>query len=389
MTQVLDTQRDVEPLEYLAHQDHSFLFAPGAERASYSTNGFSLVGLALAGVLNLTDWADLDQRELVWGKQLFPDDQTLFGLRGVCAKDPRIGHQYTTPGPYKPFVDITNHSCLNSWLGGNVAPRPLDVARFMQKVFTGELLTQDSVKKMTSFHPLTDGFGMGSMSYGLGTIGSVVDGKPAPQKLCGMDLYGHEGVDYGSAGVINGYMPDLKLGVSFAMNTAGLFLPSACGMNCSLRYDILPRAPTIALYDLLNTVMEEISGTKPSCPDIGQTYTKLPAASCQDAPSLGRLNLVKKITCDNFPALTNSSTSQSCASFLSYVTLTALKGIYAKAHVWYLPPAGYDPDTTLLVDLCRGTCGAVGSGPCWLNGASQEWCAPMAEQSETSTLVMI
>lgn len=43
-------------------------FPPGAAgRGFYSTNGFSLVGLALATVLNKTDWAQLDQRNLAWG----------------------------------------------------------------------------------------------------------------------------------------------------------------------------------------------------------------------------------------------------------------------------------------------------------------------------------
>lgn len=41
-------ERDVEPLEYLSHMNKTLLFDPDSGRASYSTNGFSLVGLALA-----------------------------------------------------------------------------------------------------------------------------------------------------------------------------------------------------------------------------------------------------------------------------------------------------------------------------------------------------
>ena len=62
--QVTGSTRDVEPLEYLVHMDHTFEFPPGStllippgkpgagqtvKRGSYSTNGFSLIGLALAG----------------------------------------------------------------------------------------------------------------------------------------------------------------------------------------------------------------------------------------------------------------------------------------------------------------------------------------------------
>ena len=64
-----------------------------------------------------------------------------FGRRGLCLADPRIARQYSAFGDGAPFVDISNHSCLNSWMGGNIAPRPLDVSRFMYNVFTGKLLS--------------------------------------------------------------------------------------------------------------------------------------------------------------------------------------------------------------------------------------------------------
>ena len=85
---VLGSTRDLEPLEYLSHMNHSFLFAPGTpNRASYSTNGFSLVGLALAGLFNLSDWAALDQRQLAWGEKVFKDDATLFTTRRRASED--------------------------------------------------------------------------------------------------------------------------------------------------------------------------------------------------------------------------------------------------------------------------------------------------------------
>ena len=95
----MGSTRDVEPLEFLLHQDHAFLFPPGGTTTvpagapgagstvqrgahstsgashvhghtrdmpapppigAYSTNGFALVGLALAG--GLSDWARLRLR---------------------------------------------------------------------------------------------------------------------------------------------------------------------------------------------------------------------------------------------------------------------------------------------------------------------------------------
>merc|ERR1740121_2315768 len=116
MNENLLTTRDVEPLEYLMHMNKSFLFAPTSGRASYSTNGFSLVGLALAGLFNHTDWVELDQNALAWGSQRFHDDQTLFPDRGPCAKDARIAHQYSSNNTAvdKSFFDLDPHSCINS-----------------------------------------------------------------------------------------------------------------------------------------------------------------------------------------------------------------------------------------------------------------------------------
>ena len=71
----------------------------------------------------------------------------------------QVAHQYTSPQG-APFEEITNHSCLNSWLGGNIAPRPLDVARFAYTVFgTDELIDEASRKEMLTLHPMTDVFG--------------------------------------------------------------------------------------------------------------------------------------------------------------------------------------------------------------------------------------
>jgi len=130
--------------------DHGFVFAPGStmtvpagvpgagisvERGSYSTNGFSLVGLAIAGLMNLTDWSQLDQRALAWGDQLYDDDMTLFPGRGSCRNYAGVVHQYTSENSSTPFHEVSNHSCLNSWLGGNIAARPLDIARFTHAAF--------------------------------------------------------------------------------------------------------------------------------------------------------------------------------------------------------------------------------------------------------------
>lgn len=175
------------------------------------------------------------------------------------------------------------------------------------------------------------------------------------------------------------------------MDTAGLALPTAVGMNCSLRYSSLSRAPQMAMNELINTVMKEVVGIEPSCPV--ENYDILPAASCQDAPSFGRLDL-KQETCAEFMDATlktsKATVGQICDGFLSVQTLTQMKSLFWKSHAWYMPPSGYDPDKTLGVELCKGTCGAAGAGPCWLNGAIQPWCMPVSDVAiaQASTIVI-
>lgn len=149
----------------------------------------------------------------------------------------------------------------------------------------------------------------------------------------------------------------------------------------------------MAMNELINTVMKEVVGIEPSCPI--ENYDILPAASCQDAPSFGRIDL-KQLTCAAFLDATlksvgkNVSAGQICDGILNVNTLTQLKSLFWKSHAWYMPPSGYDPDKTLGVELCKGTCGAAGSGPCWLSGAIQPWCTPVSEApiAQASTIVI-
>ena len=220
---VMGGTRDVEPLEYLAHMNHTFFFAPGTPgRGSYSTNGFSLVGLALCGLLGLDDWAKLDQRGLAWGDQVFADDATGFGTRGTCLSHPDVARQHDSEyaNPHHAFEEISNHSCLNSWLGGNIAARPRDVARFAHAVFgKRSLLNVTSLTEMVQFHEISDNFGAGLLAYGLGLEALWNGGTPSPMVTCGLSNYGHAGLDYGSGGITNAYFPDLKLGVSIAITS--------------------------------------------------------------------------------------------------------------------------------------------------------------------------
>ena len=61
-----------------------------------------------------------------------------------------------------------------------------------------------------------------------------------------------------------------------------------------------------------------------------------------------------------------------CDAWLGRQTLAMVAAQLAKANQTYAPPAGY-PAATLAIELCKGTCGAQGAGPCWLSGKPVPW----------------
>ena len=177
---------------------------------------------------------DVDQRELAWGTHLYEDDHTHFPTRGTCLEqvdDPsQMARQYfsdSNPPQFRPdktFVDLATQSCLNSWMGGNVAARPLDVARFVYQTYSphGKLLKHSSQAMMVDYHPLTQGFAAGFLTYGLGSIGF---GGPSNVSFCdGLHGVGHPGQDFGSGAPFNWYIPELDIAINIAMTSSFVLL---------------------------------------------------------------------------------------------------------------------------------------------------------------------
>jgi len=392
---VLNSTRDVEPLEFLMHQSKSFLFKPGSttvvprgvpgagmtvSRGSYSTNAFSLVGLALTGLLELDDWSDLDQAKLAWGERLPADQPDIFPKRGTCLTYPQVAHQYASVRENVTFEDITNHSCLNSWMGGNIAPRPTDAARFTYAAYRDDgqaLISASSRSELLTLHPLTDGhFAEYYLAYGLGleALWNRQTGGGELTQLCsGGDAIGHGGLDYGSGALLQAYVPSLRLGVSLASTSAQSFGSAVSGMNCSRPWSQLKYAASYAQNALMNAVAV-YAGVTPTCPELNFT---LPSADeCVDAPSFGALNGQATTCAAILPAFARPPSSEAdvCNSWLSVTTLAGIKEQLAASGTDYEPPAGLDPNTTLGIELCRGSCGAVAAGPCWLRAKVEPWC---------------
>ena len=248
----LSSFRDVTPLEYLAYMDKGLYFDPG-QGGAYSTNAFSLLGLAIAGIQNKR-WYEVDQHSLVWGSHTPAGDRTTFPTRGTCLQngfnnDPStMAHQYfsdSRPPRYRPdrqFVDLANRSCLNTWFGGNIAARPLDVARFVHATYApnSPILTHNSQAQMLQYHPMTAGWGAGMFSYGLGTFGSP---QLTNSTNWGLTWFGHEGEDFGSGAPFNYYLKELDVAINLAMTAS--HDDGTCGMQCGLSYTQLQSASAV------------------------------------------------------------------------------------------------------------------------------------------------
>ena len=84
---------DFLPIQFLQNVSKAFLFQPG-EGGAYSGDGYVLMGLVLAAVLDADDWSDLDQLKLTFGEHAADFGLTRFMPTGPCSQDARVVHQY-------------------------------------------------------------------------------------------------------------------------------------------------------------------------------------------------------------------------------------------------------------------------------------------------------
>jgi CubicO group peptidase (beta-lactamase class C family) len=223
-------QRDILPMDFVHALNKTFLFPPG-KGAAYSGDGYVLLGMVLAALTGATSWRNFDQLNAL-GEVDPPLNQTIFMKTGQCSQYPRIVHQYAIrptrdSGPPSregrgeaDFIDLWNTSCLNGWTMGNIAVTVEDGARFFYLLGSEQLTSADSLLQMQGWHNITQGFGVGSLQYGLGLINMR---HQAQNDVTGAAVnwthhWGHDGVDWGSKSTLNGYYPNLGAAILLAQN---------------------------------------------------------------------------------------------------------------------------------------------------------------------------
>ena len=182
---------DLDPLWVVRNSNRTFICDPGT-CGKYSSTNYVLLGLVLAEVTGAAAWDRLDQRR--WIPPALPLDSVRYAVHGPCrnfstATGRRAG---SVPG-YQPVCPRHRHACVTAaqsdvssmsstqgWTCGNLAARPLDVARFFWALLAPNasqpLLTKASLDEMmrTRWAPF---LGRSTpFAYGLGVGGPLLRG---------------------------------------------------------------------------------------------------------------------------------------------------------------------------------------------------------------------
>lgn len=246
-------------------------------------------------------------------------------------------------------------------------------------MFKGGLLSANAISEMTTnLHPLTDNFAAYQLAYGLGLEAYWNNGNPTPQTKCnGLNVLGHGGQDYGSGSSLMGYIPEMDVGVTFQFTASTESSPM--GMACNLSYSSLPKV-NAAQEALIQAVVDALH---PSQNRSGQykcspmSLTPQPTSNCFDSPGgIGKINGETQYCSwlDTVAVITKQDEGTLCDTWFGTYTVNMMQYQWAPQYQQkYEPPPGV-PGTTLMVDLCKGTCMKHGAGPCWLSGPQQRWC---------------
>ena len=86
--------QDYLPMDFIRFLNKSWLFPPG-QGSSYSSDGYVLLGMAIAAVDGDATWQDVDQKRVLANAAVpFTLNDTMFAKTGPCSQYPTVVHQY-------------------------------------------------------------------------------------------------------------------------------------------------------------------------------------------------------------------------------------------------------------------------------------------------------
>ncbi|WP_394746871.1 serine hydrolase domain-containing protein [Spongiimicrobium salis] len=167
-------------------------FKPG-EGWHYSDMNYVLLGLLIE---------KLDQKSLSQSIR----DRILYPLKMKDTYFEFYEKTHSSNGRIHQYVGNTDFNTINTsfdWSGGGLVSTHQDLAVFIEALFEGKLISEQSLQKMITVQPTEETH----LPYGLGVYQSVYDGHT---------FYGH----YGFYGTYIGYSPESKTVLSYCISQA-------------------------------------------------------------------------------------------------------------------------------------------------------------------------
>jgi len=208
--------------------DKNALFDPD-KGSAYSSVGYIFLGLVLANLTGSATYKDYDQASVLPAHIRPRFKNTRFPLSGLCkdyatasmfalgspsaslslpCRDPDSLRQVKAADVVGKLVDYKcdlqygtddarDFSCTNGWTMGNIITTASEAAQFVYELYgpTPSIVTAATQKMMLGMKAFTQGWGAGSMYYGMGVYMKSLSSAPPSDAAW---MYGHGGADYGS-----------------------------------------------------------------------------------------------------------------------------------------------------------------------------------------------
>lgn len=254
-----DPDRAHPPLEFVEYaatvgEPYAKHFAcePGT-CINYSSTNYQLLGLVLLANARRTapglSWRGLDVKAGLFP----PSDEKRFDALAFLTEGRMIDQGLDTVGVSGKSTEIsTQDASILGWTCGNVLATATATARFFHDLLVAKtLLNATTLGAMTTFSPIDNGWGRGSIEYGLGLMIQQTNPRgPYPPRVEDDGAYvGHGGDTYGYLSE-QGFYPTLEATIAVVANedARGSFVKStlACGAARIVANVTQGRATTLA-----------------------------------------------------------------------------------------------------------------------------------------------
>lgn len=213
-------------------------------RHAYSNTGYQLLGMLLEKITGKT-----------YPEVLKEKITSRIGLKDTYPGTGNIDANKNESFSYKYFLDWKQDPDTHASLlfgSGNLISTPADLASFIQALFNGKLVSQESLRLMTT---MRDGYGLGITTF----------------LFAGKTFYGHTGGIDGFGSWL-AYLPEEKLAIVYSANGKVYPVADIMGGVADIYYNKPFQVPAFATFAVSPEVLDKYAGTY-SSPDVPVKFT--------------------------------------------------------------------------------------------------------------------